>query len=753
MLLRPTRGRTAGTFPAALSTTRLCLLAAACTTTVGAPEVALALDLPPVPVSYRIEAELHPDTRGLEGKEEIRWRNETGESIAALPMHLYLNGFAHQETTWMRESAPRRPGESELLARNPDPWGYMEPVTITQRVGNEEREVSWRPIQPDDGNPFDRSLGEITLAQPAAPGEVVVLNVTFTGRLPEPMARTGGGRGYFLVGQWYPKIGVIEPAGVRHAPAARRAARQFHGPTEFYADFADYDVTFATPPGWMVGATGRLAPPAAGMAPRTDGLVTARYTQRAVIDFALVASQHLVDRWERHSPAGGGPTVDIRYMVPAGTEHQIPRWHQSIAGALDVLGSRVGPYPYDVLTVVMPPFWAGATGGMEYPTFITGGSGDRLVDNPLLSQVRLGEVVNIHEFGHQYFHGLLASNEQEEAFLDEGFNSYWEGEITRALYGDAASLGYVLGRRVEGAELGALRLGSAAETIHEPMRKRPTWLFEDGTWSLQAYPRSAVTFATAAALFGQERVDRVFAEYFRRFVFKHPDTEDFLKVAAEVGGAEFEAFCREAFGKDHLPDYAVTDADVTRFKVPLGRIITAEGPLVVTRENRAQHAGVGLPEEAREEDGQVLVEILDPGWVSGSEERTGTIQRVKMKPEQLAPFPDHRGHRADDGHFTSEVTITGPGWATLPVEVLLRFADGAVVHDTWDGRARWRRYRVLRGAPLVDARVDPAHKIQVDAAPQNNALAVDADEGFARDWGFWLGAVAEWIAGGASLWL
>ena len=725
-------------------------LACACAAAALAPGAAQALDLPPVNVAYRIEVELDPETRALKGREEIRWRNETGAPIAALPMHLYLNGFAHQATTWMRESAPRRPEEAKLLARNPDPWGYMEPLTITQRAEGVERDAAWRPIQPDDGNPFDRSLGEITLPAPAAPGDEVILTITFEGRLPEPMARTGGGRDYFLLGQWYPKIGVIEVPGVRRAPLVRSAARQFHGPTEFYAPFADYDVSLVAPAGWTIGATGRLQ---GEPAPRPDGRVTVQYKQRAVIDFAMVVGKHLVDRWEKHEPQGGGPAVDIRYITPPGTEHQIPRWHHGIAGALDVLGSRVGPYPYDVLTVVLPPDWASATGGMEYPTFITGGSGDPLFDHPLLARSHIVSTINIHEFGHQYFHGLLASNEQEEAFLDEGFNSYWENEITRAVYGDEASGGYILGRRMEGVELSALGIGFVADKIREPMRKRPTWLFADGTWGSQAYPRSAVTFATAATLFGQTTVDRVFAEYFRRFAFKHPDAEDFLAVAAEVGGTRFGAFCREAFGQDNVPDYAVTEVDVTPWQPPLGRIMTAEGPITVTRESRAhQHAEAGLPEDAREADGQVLVEITDPGWisVSGDEEKIGERTRVKRAPERGAPAP---GYAAGKDYHESEVTLTGPGWATIPVVVELRFADGAVVRDTWDGRAAWRRYRVLRAAPLVEARLDPGRTIRLDAKPQNNALTVEPDGGFVADWGLWFGAAAEWMAGGLSLWL
>jgi hypothetical protein len=686
-----------------------------------------ALELPATSIAYRIDASLDPATRALKGTEEIRWQNRTDEPLAALPVHLYLNAFSHLRTTWMREVPPQRFQARDFLSLEPDPWGYIEAVSVRQRVKDGERDASLRPIQPDDGNPLDRSLAELTLAEPVPPGGEVVLTIVFEGRLPVPIARTGGARDFFLVSQWYPKIGVIEPAGVRHAPKARSAARQFHGSTEFYADFADYDVTFAAPEGFLIGASGR-----AEGEPQSDGSGASkvRYKQRAVHDFALVVGRGLADRWARYAPKGGGPAVDVRYIVTSGTEHQIPRWQRAVEGSLDVLGSRVGPYPYDTLTVVLMPFWANRTAGMEYPTLITGAPGDPLWDHPLLARMYQPEAVIVHEFGHQYFYGLLASNEQEEAFLDEGFNSYWEGEVMRAVYGDEASSGYLLGRAMNGADLRAMGLSVAADNIVEPMRKRPSWLF--------------------TGLFGQEEVDKVFAEYFRRFVFKHPDTEDFLAVAAEVGGPDFGAFCREAFDRERIPDYAVTDVTSEAWRAPLGRVVTDQGPVVVSAENREKQAEVGLPAEAREEDGRVLVEITDSGFARGGQSATGSITRTLVTPERGEA---KAGYAPGAGFHESFVRLEGPGWDTLPVEVEIRFADGAVVRDKWDGKASWRAYRFIRKAPILDARVDRGGRIAVDVKPQNNALAASPDGGFAADFGLWLGAAAEWLAGGLSLWL
>lgn len=707
---------------------------------------AAALDLPPSAITYRIEAALDPATRALTGTEEIRWTNRTGEPVSKLPLHLYLNAFSHQHTTWMQGVAAARLQMGDLLAREPDPWGHTEPTSIKQRTSTGDRDAPFAPIQPDDGNPLDRSLAEITLAEPVAPGAEVVLTVTFEARLPAPIARTGGARDYFLVAQWYPKIGVIEAPGVRHAPSARSAARQFHGPTEFYADFADYDVTFSLPEGWLVGATGR-----AEGEPVADGAghVKVRHTQRAVHDFALVAGKSLSDRWARHTPQGGGPAVDVRYILPAGTEHQLPRWRHAVEGGLDVLGSRVGPYPYTTLTVVMMPWWAIRTAGMEYPTLITGVPGDPLWDSPLLAGAAFAEAVVVHELGHQYFYGLLASNEQEEAFLDEGLNSYWEQEIMRSVYGESASHGTILGRPVRTRDMQMLSLAGAAASIAEPLRKRPTWLFARDTWGAQSYPRSTSIWSTAAGLFGQDMIDRVFAEYFRRFAFRHPDADDLLAVAAEAGSPELAAFLKEAFERERIPDVAVTEVSSKRWEAPLGRVVTAGGPVIVTRESRAASPEIGLPEDAREADGRVVAEITDAGWVRGDKSVTGSITRAPLTPERGAPSPDHR----PGGFHESLVRITGPGWDTLPVTVEVRFADGAVVRDRWDGKAAWRTYRFVRGAPVTSARLDPEGRLFVDVKPENNALSAGPHGGVAADWGLWLGAAAGWLEGGLSLWL
>src|SRR5262245_10448944 len=162
--------------------------------------------LPPTGISYTIEGRLDPAARSFSGREEIRWTNPTDEALPTLPLHLYLNAFSHTGTTWLREEDISRfelTAES-LLKIDDDPWGWIEPRAIRQRgaAGGQEREATWHPVQPDDGNPLDRTLAEVSLPEPVAPRGQTVLVIEFEGRLPVPMARTGGRLDFFLLAQW-----------------------------------------------------------------------------------------------------------------------------------------------------------------------------------------------------------------------------------------------------------------------------------------------------------------------------------------------------------------------------------------------------------------------------------------------------------------------------------------------------------------------------------------------------------------------
>jgi hypothetical protein len=704
--------------------------------------------LPDTKLDYRIRVRIDPSTRRITGEERLRWVNPSDAAVQRVPLHLYLNAFSHLGTTWMREaeeSYGARFNPERFLAMYPDPWGWIDP-SIEQVSGGERTGARWRPIQPDDGNRLDRSLIEVTLPRPVAPGETLELRIRFKGRLPEPVARTGCTPEHCMVVQWFPKIAVLEVAGVRHAEKPRWAARQFHAATEFYADFADYDVTIEAPRGWIIGATGKQQGEAGSA---RGGFQSVRYTQRAVHDFAFVLGRDLHDVRTVYRPRAKGATpIAVRYLLPRAHAHQVKGARRAIERALDLYARRVGVYPYETLTVVLPPYRARRTGGMEYPTLITGMFADPLWERFPLRHFHAQELVLVHELGHEYFYGLLATNEQEEAFLDEGFTAHFEGQCLRALYGQRGSAGWMLGRPLDNVEFYRFGLTRSRHRIREPLIRRPSALYYPRTQGLHNYNRGALTLWTAANRFGLKKVNRVFTAYYRRHRFGHPDVDDFLEVARESSGAQMSAFLSEAFSRERIPDFRVVSVTSRRFTAPLGRITDEKGSFVVKEESREAALGRLTTARMRDQNDRVWVEITDPGWNRGGGKavygRTfwhGFQRKNAGKP------------RSSDRLYESRARITGPAWDNLPATVLLRFEDGVEVRERWDARAAWRGYRVVRPARLVEVRIDEQHRVVLDVVPQNNGQALEADRRFLADWGGWLGAAVQWLAGGLSLWL
>jgi Peptidase family M1 domain len=731
------RGRRLGATGEAVGATRITIgLLALGLFAAGSGGAARAgLPVPAPRLSYAIQARVDPASRKLSGQLTLRWTNPSGtKTVSSVPLHLYLNAFSHSETTWMREVrafAGFRFNQADLLRRYPDPWGYLRPTRI-QQVG--AGKASWRPIQPDDGNPLDRTLIEVRLPRPIPPGGTLELRVTFSGRLPVPIARTGCTPRFCLVGQWFPKLGVYQ--------RDRWVARQFHGPTEFFADFADYDVTIDAPAGFVVGATGRRRALRPGQRGAPRGYTRVRYAQRWVHDFAVVLGRDLLDRTHRHRG------VDVRYLLPAEAGAQLAQSRRAIEGALDCLGRRVGPYPYRSLTVVLPPHQALNTAGMEYPTLITGASGDALWRGFPLASARIAEQTLVHELTHQYFYGLLASNEQEEALLDEGLTSHWDGQCMREIYGRRASMGRLFGRAFDAPELYTINLARNSRRIRESVRRRPSSLFFPGTAFLHIYSRPALALWTASGLFGQKRMDRVFSSYLTRHRFSHPSTEDLLAAAAEAGGADVGAFLSEALDSRRVPDFRVAALWTQPLEAPLGRVPGAKGQaVVITSDNRWDHRALARVVPGLSPQGMVRTQITDPGWSRGGRSQRGAVRWVDLK--------RHGGTSSADKSIrhSSSVLIQGPAWDHLPAEVVLRFSDGAELREHWDSKAAWRGYRVVRGAPLSAVQIDRARKLMLDVRPQNNGRSVEADARFTADWGGWLGALVSWLAEGVSLWL
>lgn len=687
-------------------------------------------EIPESSIRYSIEVRLDPETRDLHGVETIEWTNTLQSPISSLPMHLYLNAFSNEASTWQRNAPGRRFLQGAVLERFPDPWGWTEPTSIRQGA----EELAWQAIAPDDGNHLDRSLIEIELAEPLQPGDTVTLQVTWEGRLPSAAARTGGYKDFFFVAQWFPKIAGVNPEGdfSRH---------QFFGATEFFANFADFDVRIGVPQDWAIAATGK-----GKLVETSEGIDWHEYKQNGVIDFAFTTGADMVNVVTPHELATGG-TVDIHIFQPKGFDHQISRWVEATAASLDIMSTRVMPYPYETVSVVMPPMAGLRSLGMEYPTFFTAGPGGRIWDDTPLATTHINEIIIAHEFAHQYFMGLMATNEFEDAFMDEGMTEYWGAEILIERWDEESGSGEIFGRPMN-VNSPTMRARPITQT-YPAVWSGPSFLVRGYSTGRQFYDRPQTAMQTAARLYGQDTVDAIFSAYARQWSFRHPRVEDFWTVAENVAGPEVAAMLKETYMHPETPDYKVVSVEADEYKAPRGYVRT-EGEVTYVGPERDGDKLLGLNIEAREPDGEVMLEILDPGYTRDVR-IMGRIERRLIAPHQTEPDAEYE---ADSMTFyESSARIEGPGWDTLPVTVRLRFADGVVVDDEWDGKALYREYRAVREAPLESVVIDPDYRIRLDIVPVNNGLSRDSKGDVPQSWSRWVMGVFQLVAEGAASWL
>jgi hypothetical protein len=455
--------------------------------------------LEPSPVaSYRLNAKLDPVSHQIEAEGTITFTNRSARAVDDVYLHLYLNAFKNTESTFSR--SPFYAGRG---GKKPDEWGHCQVTAL--RSGTEDL---W--IRREYPVPNDETDVRVPLTQPLPPGASLTLELAFTATLPGIVERTGFSRDYHLVAQWFPKLAKLEPDG-------EWAHFDFHPQSEFYADFGDYDITLEVPEPFVVGATGELQ-----NEELDNGVRRLRYVARGVHDFAWVAWPDF--RVREETIAG----VRVRILFPRGHEHNAELELRAVRFGLPHFGARYGQYPYATLTVVHPPRHARDSGGMEYPTFIT--TGGTWFSSAFSRSI---ELVTLHELAHQWFYGLLASNERRYPFLDEGLASYAEIVASREWFGDGGAMDH-LGLRISTEALH--RVGSAQVSGAQNVASQaPDFVSFQNLGGL-VYSRTATLFATFARTYGEEPTRRALLHYATAQRFRHPVPDALLgSIEKELG--------------------------------------------------------------------------------------------------------------------------------------------------------------------------------------------------------------------------
>ncbi len=589
-------------------------------------------------VHYDIDARYDAKNHTVDATEVLTYHNLTGQALDRFPFHLYLNAF-QPNSTWVRET--KRDGTRDVEWTKWEQKYYgADNITSFEVAGIGDLTSKLQFIQPDDNNKDDRTVVQIELPKPVPPNGYVQFKIKFHDQFPETLERTGWKRDFLLAGQWFPKVGVWWQGAWN--------CHQFHGSTEFFADFGVYDVKLTVPRDEVVGASGVQV----GNANNPDGTKTVTYHGDDIHDFAWTVSPRY--RILNDTYQGTMGPVAMNVMMQPGHWSQAERHRKILKETLTRFEQWYGPYPYKTITLVDPEPGSAAE-GMEYPTFITGGTTWWIPKG-----LYMPELVIEHEFGHQYWYGMVATNEFEDAWMDEGINSYTEVKVMDSILGPNTSIMNMWG--ITGAERGLQRLQYKGVADLDPM-VRKGWEFASfNSYGGITYGKTAVVLLTLESIIGEDTMRQAMHTYFMKYRFTHPTKEDFLKTIEEVSHKNLRWYFDQAVYGTEVLDYEVLKIEsepVDWYKPKHERKTAEKSGNEVYRSyvtiHRKGNFVYPVDAEVQFENGEKLREHWDgrDRWVRYTYEKKSKVAAVVLD-------PDHKIH-IDRDNFNNSKTAEPNG--------------------------------------------------------------------------------------------
>jgi len=602
---------------------------------------------------YKIDVALNESGALLTGDIDAYWVNISPAPVSEIQMHMYMNAFRSNKSTFngSRGVPPKSSKNS---------YGWIDLIEANDQWGN-SLISNMEYIAPDDGNSFDMTVLQITLPNAVQPGDTFRLSGKFETRLPPLTTRTGYSEDYFFVAQWFPKFGVYEPVKGNSQGVWSWNCHQFHRNSEFYSNHSIYDVTITLKDEFIVGTGGIIT----NEIELPDGYKKQTWRAEDIVDFAWTAwpdYQIFNDRWKH---------VDIKLLIPPGRKGQAERQLNAVKYALEYFEENVGEYPWPHLTFVDPPSIGSGAGGMEYTTLFTSASA-----NLVPEWIYLPEMVTVHEFGHAYFMGILASNEFEEPWLDEGVNSFLEQRVMDHYFGN----GLVNHRLLKVKDRSVGRLSYVRSTERQVTDNTPfSWDYPQSSYGMMSYSKAAVVLHTLMGIIGEDTMNEVFREYYRRWAFKNPSGKDFIDVVNLVvtkhHGDKFGENL-DWFFNQTLYGTGICDYRVLRF----------------SQQHDYAYSGVQrLGDSTFVARGDSTLEVL-------SHRSTVSLQRL--------------------------------GEVMLPVEVRIGLDNGEEITMNWDGKDRYKDLIIdyEEDVNIIWVKLDPDNKNPMDVNIANNSLTTKPDK-------------------------
>lgn len=477
-------------------------------------------------VKYDMDVTLHADSHQMDGQQTVIYTNNSPDTLTHVYYHLYFNAFQPGSMMDVRSRWIADPDDrigDRIYHLDPGEYGWQKIISLKE-----------------NGQPVDyqvqNTILEVKLNEPILPGEQARFDMKFKSQVPLQIRRSGRdnmeGIDYSMT-QWYPKVAEYTDDGWQTHPYVFR---------EFIGVWGTFDVSITIDSSYVIGGTGYLQnPQEVGHGyqdpdkplKRPDSkMLTWKFHAPNVHDFAWAADP---DYKHLKTKVPGGPDVHLFYVPGPKTQS----WNilgQKTVEAIQYYNKHVGEYPYKQYTVLQ-----GGDGGMEYPmcTLITGErSASSLVG------------VMTHELAHNWFYGVLGSNESLYPWMDEGFTTYISSRSFNHIMG-------IPGDPQRNNYLGYLYLkhtGLGEPTITHADRFRTNLAYGMSSYSKAAAFLEQLSYVVSDSVF-----DKALHRYFNQWKFKHPGPDDFKRVVEKTSGMELDWYFRFWLHSTDEIDYSVDE--------------------------------------------------------------------------------------------------------------------------------------------------------------------------------------------------
>ncbi len=500
-------------------------------------------------VAYTISVKLDDNKNALDGQISMVYSNNSPDVLNQIYMHVWPNAYANRNTAFAKQHLEN--GKTDFYFAKPQDQGSIDSLNFM--VNNSS--IKWNLT-----NDIDIAL--LTLNQPLKPGEKITISTPFYVQLPKVYSRLGQEKQLYCITQWFPKPAVYDVNGWNPIPYLDQG--------EFYSEFGSFDVSITLPKNYVLAATGNLqnkeeeaflnklaesnANQFAESPLSSNEFKTVRYLQDSVHDFAWFASKEFnVKKGE----------VTLQNGKKIATWLFAKRMNNSGIGYINegvkYYSDHIGNYPYNLAQVVITPLEAG--GGMEYPTITNCASIDR--------------TTIIHEVGHNWFYGILGSNEREYPWMDESLNTYYESRCTQEKEDEARAktagqkdfLRDVFNVDLKGFGQSRLLYGITARKNEDQAGNLPSTTYTDFNYGAIIYAKNPLSFYMLQNYLGNDKFDAMMHAYYEKWKFKHPLPNDFRQHAEAFTNENLNWFFDEVLGSTKKMDYKIIRVKNNQAKV------------------------------------------------------------------------------------------------------------------------------------------------------------------------------------------